>query len=53
MITLSLTYHRAMMRAFVAAAVAIDAAIAIARRARRAVVIRAARHSSAYWRLSK
>ncbi len=48
-----LTYHRTMLRAYVAAAVAIDAAIAIARRARRACVILAARHSSAYWRLSK
>ncbi len=53
MITLSLTYHRAMLRAYVAIAVAIDAAIAVARRARRACVILAARHSSAYWRLSK
>jgi len=48
-----LTYHRTMLRAYVAAAVAIDAAIAIARRARRAVVIRAARHSSAYWRIAQ
>lgn len=48
-----LIYHRTMLRAYVALAVAIDAAVAIARRVRRAAIIRAARHSSAYWRIAQ